>query len=94
MSVVAISDICGRCASRNSSGGKQDDDDDDGTVGAPAGTVRGLVIAALDRRRYLPLVLASGKKVGDGIENWGPAVRAMDLDDLRELLGLLEGKSD
>ena len=89
LSVVAVRDICGRCAlhevmrqlaaDRSQSADLEDERH-----------LRGRVLAALDRRNYPRLQLPDHVLTGPGVEGWAPVLREMNLPQLRSLLRLVE----
>jgi len=85
MSIIAVGELCGRCAARK----HEPPIDFPAEVQDTVEALRGEVLVAADRRRY-PRLRAFGRIVAGGTEEWLPLLREADQAQLRELLLALE----
>jgi len=92
LSVVAVRDVCGRCALRSEDESESTESSSPGPRVDPNGEParRGQALVALDRRHYPRLHLPDGRTVERGLEAWAPVLREMNAEELLELARLVE----
>jgi hypothetical protein len=83
LSVVAVRDICGRCAAKELAAELTEST----TIAAAEDErhLRGRLLADIDRRGFPRLHLLDGSSAGPGLLAWGPVLREMTTDQLRLL---------
>ena len=80
LSVVAVRDICGRCATPRLESSVHTEPYSQQAI------LRGKLLVALERQRYPKATLSDGRRVGRGVLNWAPVLREIGEAKLRELL--------
>lgn len=82
LSVIAVRDICGRCAGPQTM-------IEDATAWPEVAVLRGKALVALDRRGYPRITLPDGRRPGPGLLLWAPVLRELDTEGLAALLDIV-----
>ena len=82
LSVIAISDLCGRCVGPQPQAATDTDWSEEALL-------RGKALVALDRRGYPRLRLPDGSHAGPGLFSWAPVLRGSNYEELSALLEMV-----